>query len=197
MMEDSSTAVEVDAIHHRLSGEVTTTIQCRYGCYCCHKRFPNLEELANHAHLHPGHSEEFCLKCEQSVTVFFNYSQVGAVRLHSCKRSNLRHQNSDLCILSYYLTTKLELNTTAEDRETVSSSIFCMCQKSFARTQEGVFKYLRHSNRRLHTTLPNCNKCTLPEFQMNLDSAQISTHFCGKVGRPLLSSRCYELEINL
>jgi hypothetical protein len=184
MMLDSPEDVETDAVHHRLQDNVVTVrdVTYTYGCYDCVEQFPTLEELAAHSHRCPPHSVESCLLCSKSITVF--YSSRHTVRLHSCSRNFLKHQNTDMKVLAQDLFRKLDLT---EDDET---SVFCqLCPKSFQHTPDGFYKFLKHSNRHMHTTVPNCKKCTLPEFKLVLYNSHVITHFCPKIGKSVAVKR--------
>jgi len=172
MLEDT-----LDAVHHRLSTDPL------YQCYDCFQKFTQLENLAEHTVATSYHSEKMCLKCRTSVTIFYHHGIV--VTLHNCVKSKVKHLHGDLFTLSQYLATKLGLSKNDSTNLDVIACDIQSCPESFAPTANGVYRYLKHANKYLHSTVPNCRKCTLPEFQMVVNNVKTISHFCTKIGKPI------------
>ena len=165
-----------DAVHHRLSEATNTIRDVSYECYSCFRSYSTIEELAEHTLLFPGHSQEVCLKCSRLVTIFFSSGRTS--RIHSCRKENLRHQNSDLHVLSLYLTSKLGFVN--ED----DSNLHCiLCPKEFSETQEGIYKYLKHCHKYLHSLAADCRKCSLPQFRLETHNKKVTGHVCPITGK--------------
>lgn len=179
-MENQSSLVEADAIHHRLCNQVNSVKDLPYSCYDCSQSFFGLEQLARHSIENPLHSEEICLKCESSITVFFSFTQ--PVRIHTCDKSSIRHNLSDLSFHSQFLFSKL-YSTCEIPNSTVIGCDFCSCQASFEFSVNGILKYLKHVNKYRHTTVPHCKKCLLPEFQVTVGGKRVISHHCTKSGK--------------
>ena len=123
---------------------------------------------------------EICLKCKTSITVF--YQSKKPVRLHICNKPDLRHLNSELHLQSRYLASKLNLLEASEYVSVISCDIQS-CHASFVPSADGIYKFLKHANKHKHTTLPNCKKCSLPDFQLTFEGSRTISHFCSKSGK--------------
>lgn len=179
-MENQSTLVEADAVHHRLSNQVNSVIHLPYRCYDCSQSFFDLEQLTQHSLEKPLHSKEICLKCETPIIVFFKSMQ--PVRLHSCIKSSMCHNLPDLNFHSQFLFSKLQSSC----KIPVCTVIGCdiqSCKASFNFSVSGIFKYLKHASKYSHTTVPCCKKCLLPEFQVTVGGKRIISHYCTKTGK--------------
>ena len=179
-MENQSSTVEADAVHHRLSNQVNTVKDFPYRCYDCPQLFTGLEDLAQHSIKNPTHSEEMCLKCKKSIIVFF--TSKCAARIHSCNKSDVCHNHSDLHFHSQFLFTKLNSSGLIPDYTVIGCDLQS-CKASFDFSANGIFKYLKHVNRYKHTTVPDCRKCALPEFQLSVGGGKTISHFCVKTGK--------------
>ena len=179
-MENHSSFVEADAVHHRLSNQVNTLKDLPYECYDCSQLFVGLEDLAQHTLENPSHSEEMCLKCKNSIIVFFTSKR--SVRIHSCNRPDVCHNHSDLHFHSQFLFTKLNSSGLIPDYTVIGCDLQS-CAASFDFSVDGFFKYLKHANRYKHTTVPNCKKCGLPEFQLSVGGEKTISHYCAKTGK--------------
>lgn len=170
---------ETDAVHHRLAGE-SPAVEKNFQCYDCSQSFHSLVDIGNHSHSYPWHSVEICLKCSDPITVFIQKFPIKVIRLHTCKKSLLRYQNSDLHLLSIQIF-QILCWTDAPQHQSV---IFCdVCDLFFPQTSFGLFDFLNHSNLTTHNFVPssNCQKCVMPEVKLmgsNLECCII--HFCTK-----------------
>ncbi|KAK4025283.1 hypothetical protein OUZ56_014358 [Daphnia magna] len=61
VMENQSTLVEADAVHHRLSNQVNSVIHLPYRCYDCSQSFFGLEQLTQHFLEKPLHTSQTSL----------------------------------------------------------------------------------------------------------------------------------------
>lgn len=168
-----------DAIHHRIIP--TDQFLMNYKCYDCDKVFQTLEDVASHSLEDSFHGTESCLKCRTSVLVFIQMAENVVIRIHKCKKSSLRHLESDLKSHSRFL-----LSKSVED-----SVIWCGfsgCPVHFDVSDDGIDRILKHVNKSKHTTLSNCRKCCLPEFRLRIDKMTNISHFCVKSGRNILIS---------
>lgn len=175
---------ETDAVHHRIAGE-SPAVNKNYQCYDCNQSFHSLANLGDHSHSYLWHSVEICLKCSDPVTVFIQKYPSKIIRLHSCKRSLLRYQNSDLHLLSKQISTLLCWTDTPHQ-----SVILCdVCDENFFQTSLGLFEFLKHSNQTAHNVIPssNCRKCTMPEFKLTCTNSECCiAHFCTKDSKSIL-----------
>ena len=172
---------EADAVHHRLSGDTKVVTSFTYECYDCYAPFNSLEELASHSVANPLHSQEMCLKCKSNVTIFYQLGET--IRLHSCTKSGLCHLNPELFLHSRLLSDKLHISSTDPPRDSVISCDIQSCKATFEVSADGIFKFLKHVNKLKHSTLPNCRKCSLPDFQLTVQGVRIISHYCPKAGR--------------
>lgn len=179
-MENQSTLVEADAVHHRLSNQVNSVIHLPYRCYDCSQSFFGLEQLTQHFLEEPLHSKEICLKCETPIIVFFKSMQ--PVRLHSCIKSSMCHNLPDLNFHSQFLFSKLQSSCEIPVCTVIGCDIQS-CKASFNFSVSGIFKYLKHASKYSHTTVPCCKKCLLPEFQVTVGGKRIISHYCTKTGK--------------
>jgi hypothetical protein len=177
--------LETDAVHHRLAGE-SPAIEKNYQCYNCNQSFCSLVDLGNHSQNLPWHSVEICLNCTDPITVFVQKFPFKVVRLHTCKRSHLRYQNSDLHLLSIQISKILCWNEKTQHQ----SVIFCdTCNELFSQTPLGLFEFLVHSNLTAHNVIPSshCKKCTMPEFKLTGSNLECCiAHFCTKDSNSIL-----------
>ena len=181
--DPNGSTVVTDAVHHRLVNQSDQDVNSFYECYNCCETFSCLENLAEHVNSNNYHSQQMCLKCKTSITVFFHNSNL--VLLHSCVKSSLRHLNSDLYVQSRYIASKLQLS---ENISTNMPDVACdiqACPETFAPTVNGIYKYLKHANKYFHSSVTNCRKCSLPEFRMVVNDTEIISHFCIKIGKPV------------
>ena len=185
MMNDTS-IIETDAVHHRLSNEVNLLTSLPYGCYDCTQLFVGLEELAQHSLTNPHHSEEICLKCKSSIIVFYKHGN--PVRLHSCKKIDVCHLHPDLYLHSQFIFSKLNSLLKIPGHTIVGCDIQS-CEASFEFSIDGLFKFLKHANKRKHTTVPSCRKCALPEFQLTVGGMKTISHYCAKIGKIVFISK--------
>lgn len=185
MMDEFSNTVVADAVHHRLNSQVNLVKDLPYGCYDCFQVFSTLEDLAQHSLTNSHHSEEICLKCTHSITVFFQYGN--PVRIHSCKKSDVCHLHSDLFLHSQFLFSKL--NSVSIPDHTIIGCDIQSCEASFESSADGIYKCLKHANKYRHTTVPNCRKCSLPEFQITVGGMRMISHYCAKIGKIVLVAK--------
>ena len=179
MNEDEGTTT--DAVHHRLVNQAKITATALpYECYNCLRCFSTLEDLARHSIDNPSHSEEICLKCRTSVTVFYQSKQ--PVRLHICQKLELRHLNPELHLHSCFLASKLQLLEASQYVSVINCDIQS-CHASFEPSATGIYKFLKHVNKHKHSTLPNCKKCSLPDFQMTFEGSRTISHYCSKLAK--------------
>ncbi len=184
-MDDYSTVV-TDAVHHRLSNKVNLVTGLPYQCYDCTQLFSGLEDLAQHTLTNPHHSEEICLKCKTSIIVFYEYGN--PVRIHSCKKTDVRHLHSDLYFHSQSLFSKLNSSSLIPNHTIIGCDIQS-CEASFEFSVDGIYKFLKHANKYRHTTVPNCRKCALPEFQLAVGGMRTISHYCIKTGKIVFISK--------
>ena len=173
---------ETDAVHPRLSVNVPSENknafqQKKYQCYDCNLQFDHLNELVFHSRQNPLHCQEICLKCRDTILTFEQSSPYSITRLHTCKRSVISHQNSDLRVLSSLVSSKLCFS------ELTDYVIPCdSCNLSFPQTQSGFNEFLIHSNTALHNHMCSCRKCTLPQFVFQYETrngvAKRMVHLC-------------------
>ena len=176
------TFLEPDATHHRLvasdqrSHILRTFENHQYHCYDCFERFANLTELVVHCNLHPSHSSEYCLKCKDKVIVFIKLDQQATVRYHCCKRADLKHENSNLHILSHIIPCPNTKGTVICDN----------CPTHFNLTNKnGIYEFLVHSNCFNHNVTSSCRKCSLPRFVLRLQT-NIIAHYCIQTTKPVI-----------
>lgn len=176
--------IETDAVHHRIAGE-SPVVEKNYQCYDCNESFHSLANLGNHSKDYLWHSVELCLRCSDPVTLFIQKSPSKIVRLHSCKKSHIRYQNSDLYLLSTQIAALLCWTDT-----THQPVILCdACEESFSQTSKGLYEFLKHSNQTTHNVVPysSCKKCTMPEFKLTCSNSECCiTHFCTKDNKSIL-----------
>ena len=168
-------------------------------CYDCNNSYNLLNEIILHSR-RDFHCEERCLKCLDTVLVFEQISPKQTIRLHTCKRLLLRHQNNDLCVLSQFVSSVLNFF------EPTNFMIPCnSCELAFPQTNEGLNQFLIHSNVTFHNCTYNCRGCTLPQFKVGYDtkngSTERTTHFCIRDGKCKLEwyrlIMVYSFEIHL
>lgn len=94
----------------------------------------------------------------------------------------MRHLNSELHLQSRYLASKLNLLDASEYVSVISCDIQS-CHASFVPSADGIYKFLKHVNKHKHTTLPNCKKCFLPDFQLTFEGSRTISHYCSKLGK--------------
>lgn len=126
-------------------------------------------------------SDEACLKCRGSITVFYQMNK--SVRLHKCSKSSLRHLHPELYIQSQFLASKLGLADTSDSTGAVISCDLQGCPAEFDASSEGIFQFLKHVNKLKHSSLSNCKKCSLPDFQLTFRETKIISHYCPKNGK--------------
>lgn len=186
MDDPFSNTVVTDAIHHRLDNQFKPLGDFLYSCYDCPQKFSTLEDVAQHSLENPCHCEEMCLKCRSSITIFFESKK--SVRIHSCKKSDICHGHPELYLHSHYLFLKFSSAGLISDHTFVGCD-FLSCRASFEFTFDGIFQLLKHVNKHKHTTVPNCRKCTLPEFQLTVGNLKSTSHFCAKTGKVIFVSK--------
>lgn len=185
-MDANITTVEADAVHHRLDSRVNSVRGFPFSCYDCNQGFSTLEDVAQHSLANPMHGEEKCLKCKNSIIVFLESDK--PVRIHSCKKSDLCHLHPDLYLHSQYLFSKFEASGLTSEH-TIFGCDLLSCEASFEPTVNGIFQFLKHVNKYKHTSLPNCRRCSLPEFRLTLGNVQTNSHFCIKTGKVVFISK--------
>lgn len=180
--------VETDAVHHRLTNHgaisrpSSPVVELNHQCYDCNQRFHSLTELGNHCTQHPWHCGELCLKCNDSITVYTQMYPLKTVRLHTCRRLFLKHQNTDLFLLSSDVTSQLCLVGDSP------SAILCDgCDQTFPQISKGVYSFLTHSNTVSHNKISNCRKCSMPEFKLITNSSHLTMHFCTKDSKSVIA----------
>ena len=182
--------IETDAVHHRLTNHgarsprpVSPAVEQNYQCYDCSLRFQSLSELANHCTQKPCHCAEVCLKCSDYITVYTQMYPFKTVRLHSCRRSLLKHQNTDLFLLSANIASQLSWDS-------LTCSMLCDdCDFTFPQTSNGVYSFLNHSNTLSHNKISNCRKCSMPEFRVKTNTnISYAVHYCTKEFKSVLAN---------
>lgn len=109
------------------------------------------------------------------------------IRLHTCRRSQLHHQNSDLHFLATHVS-----QTLGWLHEKDPSVILCQVPgcplTDFPLTMEGVEAFLLHSDKELHNISAYCRKCAMPEFLIvsSDNNACCTVHICTKDFKPLV-----------
>ena len=156
----------------------------KYKCYDCCQSYYLLNELIAHCRGN-YHGEESCLKCREGIVIFEQTNPRCILRLHTCNRSLLRHQNTDLHVLGLFVSSKLDFI------KPTNRILFCnSCQIIFPQTNEGFNEFLIHSNTTFHNCLYSCRRCTLPQFkvayEMRSGVAQKIAHFCIKDAKCIL-----------
>lgn len=189
MMDENPSLNEADAVHHRLMNKGTIQKVLPFECYDCSEAFLELEDLATHSLNHVCHSEEVCLKCKASITVFFQFKH--PVRIHSCKKPDLCHLHPELYLHSQFLFSKLASFSVDFTTDTIGCDL-PGCKATFEYSVDGLFNFLKHSNKYKHTTANYCRRCFLPEFNLTLRNVKTTSHYCSKSGKVLFVSKCIE-----
>ena len=184
--------IETDAVHHRLTNHgaisrpSSPAVEHNYQCYDCSVQFKSLAELGTHCTHKPWHCGEICLKCNDSITVYTQMYPLKTVRLHSCRRALLKHQNTDLFLLSANIANQMAW---VGDSLTHFMILCDECDLKFPQSSKGLYLFLTHSNTHSHNKISSCRKCSMHEFKVNTNtSLSYAVHYCTKEFKSVLAN---------